>query len=57
MEQAVSVLNEIDPTCPGCRWLMEQLPELREVVVKQGAESDRLKTQRPKTSRTKIEPP
>ena len=36
---------------------MEQLAELREVVAKQGAEIERLKAQRPTTSRTSSKPP
>jgi len=53
----VTTPSEIDPTCPGCVLLMKRLVEIEAVVAKQGAEIERLKARKPKTSRTSSKPP
>lgn len=60
----VSEPTKVDPNCPSCAILREELAELREmikaqagVIAKLGAEVDRLKARKPKTSRTSSKPP
>ncbi len=57
MDSGVSTPSEIDPSCPGCALLMKRLAKIEEVVAKQGAEIERLKARKPKTSRTSSKPP
>ena len=57
MEVVVSTSPEIDPSCPGCTYLLERLAEIEAVVAKQGAEIERLKARKPKSSRTSSKPP
>jgi len=57
MDRTVSTPSEIDPSCPGCKLLMKRLAEIEKIVDKQGAEIERLRARKPKTSRTSSKPP
>ena len=60
----MDVRPEPDPSCPSCAALSARLDRVEElvleqalVIVKQGEEIERLKTRKPKTSRTSSKPP
>jgi len=53
----VSSPPRIDPECHGCAEQATKLAELQAVVEKQGAELERLKARKPKTSQTSSKPP
>ncbi len=46
-----------NPECPSCALILDELQKLMAVVEKQGAEIERLKARKPKTSRTSSRPP